>query len=590
MYHFHFPKFYLLTLFFLLFFYNIQGQKNKHRKSKFKSKANNKQLQKSKNRATDFEKQNLFFQGLNNYLLERHEESLKALLDYEKIDQRGTGSVSYLIAKIYLSMGSDLEALDYIKKAIAHSDTNLDYYDVLIAILSKANDNSKLLSVYASLFEKITDLPVNYYLNCIDLRIQLEEYSKALELILKAEVRFGWLADLMSRKAQVYQFLEKYEEALKTIEEMIKYYPEIMEYKRFKTNLLMSKKDYKQVEIYLKSSLEDNPSDETILFDLCRLYLETEEQLKLSTIAGKIFKLKNFPVKLKLVIFFSLEESLKDPDRMANFVSILSEKHPDNKDISLITASYLQKNEPRKARSYFKKVLQQEPDNYDVWLNVLRLDFTTDEYDSLVKDTEEALEYFPNKTQLYLFLGNGYIALKNYRKAKANLEYGKAVLSNSLDFDKVELNDFNRYLADTYYSLENSAKAFQLYQEILDYDSNDLHALNNYSYYLSLEKKNLDIAKIMSSKLIQLEPNNPTYLDTYGWVLFQLEEFTEALKYLQKAVDLEDEPDPVILDHLADTFFKLNNRAKAMVLWKKALQTAKSPEKEEILKKLDTNQ
>lgn len=580
-------KFIVFTMLFLLCSYNLQGQKHKGKKSKSKVKV--KRLQMAKNKVSELEKQNLFFEGLNNYLLDRPQESLRSLLAHEKIDQT-TGTVPYLVAKIYLSLELNIQALDYIEKAIARADTNLDYYDVLIAILSKANDHSKRLAVYESLFQKIPDLPVAYYLDCIALRASLEQYDKALELVLKAEERFGWLVDLSYKKAQIHQYLKQYDRALLTIEELISHYPEITEYVNFKAELLINKKDYKRAEGYLKGLLQANPDDEAALFNLCRLYLEMEENEKVRAIAEQIFRLENFPVELKLMIFFSLEQNIKEQAVIADFVDILSREHPDDKDINLTTASYLQENEPRKARLYFKKVLQQDPDNYEVWLNIIRLNFITSDYDSLVRDAEEALEYFPNKSQLYLLLGNAYMVLKNYPKAKDNLEYGKAVLTNSLDFDKSELINFNGYLADTYYNLKNSAKAFQLYQEILDYDSNNLHALNNYSYYLSLEKQSLDLAKTMSSKLIRLEPNSSTYLDTYGWVLFQSEEFTEALKYLQKAVDLEDTPDPVILDHLGDTFFKLNKKEKAIELWKEALKTAESPEKEQILKKLNSNQ
>ena len=571
---------------FLLYASNLQGQKRKQKRSKSKVKAKQYQIAKNK-QLNKSEQERLFFEGLNSYLLDRPQESLAMLLSYQKTDQQNS-TISYLIAKIYLNLNLDLQAMTYIKKAIARDQTNLYYYDILITILSKAADYPKLINLYESLFQNISKLPPSYYLECIDLKESLEQYARALELILAAQERFGWLPELIYKKAQLYKSLKQYDKALATINELINQYPEVPNYRSFKADLLLSMKNYTQAEIYFKTVLKDNPEDQIALFNLCRLYIDTENKEKIYEIVEQIFTLNDFPIELKMIILFSLE-NLADRPVMLEFLHILSQKHPNNKEVNLTTASYLQEDNPREARLYFKKVLKQDPDNYDLWLGVIRLNFLTEDYKTLIADAQEALEYFPNKSKLYMILGNAYMTLKNYQKAKDNLEYGKSVLTNSFDFDKSELTNFNSYLADAHYNLDNRTKSFQLYQEVLDYDSNNVHALNNYSYYLSLEKEKLDLAKTMSSKLIQLAPNTPSYLDTYGWVLFQSNQFEDALKYLQKAVDLDDNPDPVILDHLADTFFKLNNKAKAIEFWKKALKTAESPEKELIQEKLSNS-
>ncbi len=569
-----------IILVLLFFSSELQAQKQR-RKSKGKA-STKKQGGKKAN-----ETENLFFEGLHYFLLERPEKSLVYFLEYEKKDNQSS-TVFYIIARIYLELNQYDKSLVYIQKALKLEEDNIHYYDILLEIRLLNGEYDETLSVYDLILNKVKDPPLSYYLQYSSIASSLGNHKKALEIIEVAEKEFGWNTSLMYQKLQLYKLLKEYDNALIQGEKLIKNYPYITEYKLSQAQLLLDVEKYDETEILLNDLLKNNAEEELAQFLLCKLYNEQNKTEKAENIALQIFNKPNFNIELKLVLFFLLENYGYQTELLAEYTKIMAKYHPDSDEINILNATSLQESDPTSSRYHYKKSLAVNGDRLDIWYIVLELDFKLNQYDSLILDANNAIEYFPNNSQLYLFLGNGHLILKNYKKAKESLEFGKSILLNTSGYDSSNIKQFNSLLADIYYQLELYDKAFNTYQEILNQDEDNIHALNNYSYYLSLKKQNLNLAKTMSKKLIDLEPNSPTYLDTHGWVLYQSDNFKEALIYLEKAVKLDTDSNYVILDHLADVLFKLDQKERAIKLWKKSLDLAEPADQLDIKKKLDT--
>jgi tetratricopeptide (TPR) repeat protein len=100
-----------------------------------------------------------------------------------------------------------------------------------------------------------------------------------------------------------------------------------------------------------------------------------------------------------------------------------------------------------------------------------------------------------------------------------------------------------------YQQLEDSKKAYEIYEQALQVDPDRTSVLNNYAYYLSLEGRQLRKALKMSRRTIELEPDNATYLDTYGWLLYLLRRPKEAKPYFKHAMLYGGKDSAVVLEH-----------------------------------------
>ena len=111
-----------------------------------------------------------------------------------------------------------------------------------------------------------------------------------------------------------------------------------------------------------------------------------------------------------------------------------------------------------------------------------------------------------------------------------------------------------------YQQMENSKKAYEIYEQALQADPDRTSVLNNYAYYLSLEGRQLRKALKMSRRTIELEPDNATYLDTYGWLLYLLRRPKDAKPYFKHAMLYGGKDSAVVLEHYSKVLEALGEK------------------------------
>jgi len=192
---------------------------------------------------------------------------------------------------------------------------------------------------------------------------------------------------------------------------------------------------------------------------------------------------------------------------------------------------------------------------------------------SLVKESLEAMEYFPNQAIFYFFNGVANYNLQHYDKAIEMLEM-------SLDFvNNIELKKQTyTYLGESYYRIDELNTGFSFFDKALLLDKNDIYILNNYSYYLALKKMHLEKASEMMERCLSIDSLNSSYLDTYSWVLFNMKQYKDALHFVEKAIENGGDKSEVIIEHYGDILFKSGKKDKAILNWKKSKELGNNSE------------
>jgi tetratricopeptide (TPR) repeat protein len=239
--------------------------------------------------------------------------------------------------------------------------------------------------------------------------------------------------------------------------------------------------------------------------------------------------------------------------------------HPESAKAHFYYGDFLRlDNLFKESREAYQKSVRLDGDNYQAWTSLLDMDARLQDYDGLVKHSEEGLELFPNHAVFWYMNGVGKFFKQKYSDAVESLEQAKMLASENQEM----IVEIYKYLGEVYNAMKEYEKSDNAYEEALSMNPNETYILNNYSYYLSLRKDKLNRAKELSAKLIQISPNQPAYMDTYGWILYVMGDYKNAKILLEKAAQLSN--DGTIIEHYGDVLYKLGQVPEAIIQWQKA--------------------
>lgn len=283
---------------------------------------------------------------------------------------------------------------------------------------------------------------------------------------------------------------------------------------------------------------------------------------------------KDLDVENKVAVLTDyIQQLLAERDssqRVDNLFQVLISQHTHEKAIHELYAKYLvalQKYD--KAAEQMEYVTDIDPSNAASWVQLMMLNFITQNDSKAIYAAQKALEYNPDNLELYVDIAPVYYQMKEYDKAIDT--YNKA-LEMVDSVDSQIRSSLVGGMADAYYSRGDTAQAFQCYEEALKLDPTNSLVMNNYAYFLAVSNTDLDRAERLSALAVKADPENPTVVDTYAWVFFRKKEYKLALAYIEKAIKNSEEENAEILEHYGDILFMNGQFEQAVENWEKALK------------------
>ncbi len=253
-------------------------------------------------------------------------------------------------------------------------------------------------------------------------------------------------------------------------------------------------------------------------------------------------------------------------------MDLICEVHPNETGGHALKTEYLiKKKRYSEAREEVKIILKNDKKNYLIWEQLLQIDIEINDYTFLYQDSKQAVEYFPNYPNFFLYNGFACEKLKKYTEGIDMFEMG---LDMTIGQPQLKFQ-FLSSIAELYYQNKNYKKSFKAFDQALVIAPNNEGILNNYSYYLALRGQDLDKAIKMSKKNVDMNPDNYTYLDTYAWVLYKSKLYNDALVYIKKAINNGGDKSAIIVEHYGDILYKLTKIHEAKNQWNKAEKLGK---------------
>ena len=389
---------------------------------------------------------------------------------------------------------------------------------------------------------------------------QYDEYIKIYEpLTAKYPGDINLLADLID----VYLIIKNYDKALEKTDLFVKQAGADTRYYHILANAYMDAGKEKKALSLLDKIKAMDPNDQYINISLLEFY---EKKGKFDQAFDELIDAihnENLDFATKANIYeywFNKFQDTKGIDQQAfKAGNAFIEAYPDNQLGYLILASYyIKRDDFQNSKTMSLKALEFDHTNYGAWQYLVLSEAPLMETDSLLKHSQEALQYYPNQPVFYWFAGVSHALKKMDNEAIGYFEKGRKYV-----IEKDLLADFDSYLGDLYHSVGEEEKSFEAYDRVLRVKPDNALVLNNYAYYLSLRKERLDEAKTMAQHAVELDPDNEVYLDTYAWVLYQRGEYAAAETQMSKAVKLLKQPDKTYFQHYADILEKVNKPEKA---------------------------
>jgi tetratricopeptide (TPR) repeat protein len=466
---------------------------------------------------------------------------------------------------IYSATGDNAKAEESLGMAYQLDKKNYWYgiaYSELLSENKKFNKSLKVLKAIKKANSKET-LTIDYKL--AELYSKEKKYSRALKLLHNIESENGVSEMVSFQIIDIYKKQKRFEEAENVIRGLMKSSPDIIEYQILLAETYTEEGDSASaLKTYEKAYLSDS-SNIYAITNLADLYSGLGKDEKAYYFLSRAFLNSDIPVgsKIQTMMYLNKDRELikKNRDFIKPMVDNLLSEYPDNMDIKTVAYDFYNGIEEHSiALSLIKDILNQKKDDYIIWQQAIYNASMLENYDEIITIGLEALNYFPNKNELYLFVGMAYFQKHDYLLAFNTLRDSFRKIK---DDDELRLQ-YLLFLSEASYKAGFKTEAYDYYEQLIVADpANDL-IKNNYSYYLALDSSNLLRAKELSYKTIQRNPENSTFLDTYAWILYKIGDFGSAKYYAEKAVVINNVSDPDIIFHYAEILLASGEKSQAL--------------------------
>lgn len=478
----------------------------------------------------------------------------------------------YELANIYYFREEYEKAVEYSKMAIENNKTNKWYYKQLAQFYFQNEDIPGAIQIYESMHQNIVPDEESLYI-LAQLYFQNNQFKKGLDIYEIIENIIGIDYEIIHDKKEIYIHMGEYELAYNEVLRLVNTYPDDYEPHLMMADLYSRIGMHEEAEKKYIEILNLDEGNVTALINMIFYKLENAEYSEGIEYLKKAVIHEEIETEKKNEILFSSFEyiDLKKYFSQLNEIIFKIETADENQKQAnaVIAEFYIRAGKFREALKYIYKLIEEEPDNYYFREQLLFVLSYIDDHEAILKESDEAMKYFPEDPIILYFNGFANYVLENIADAKKSFLKSISFLSD----EETELSaQVHAYIGEIYNNLEEYDRSDHFFRKSIQLDSNNLTTLNNYAYFLALREDNLDKAEKLSRIAVEADSKNYAFLDTYAWIMYIMNDYETALIYIEKAYHNSGSENPEILEHYGDILIKSQNVEDAVNKWIKAIE------------------
>jgi len=299
----------------------------------------------------------------------------------------------------------------------------------------------------------------------------------------------------------------------------------------------------------------------TIRKRLVDLYSDTDQYVKLITVAREILSADYYETGVRRSLGFALYKTGDSTDALNEFL-IASRLNPvDTYSRFYVGKIYLENGRYAEAQQEIEQALRINPDFLELWIYLGFVRIDKRDFPGARSAFSEAAHRGADPSEVYYLLG--FTTELENRSAEAYQDYRKALTLNPKNISALQA------LANFCDREDRKAEALTVFYQIMKIDTLNSTALNYVGYTLAEKAESLDYALALIDRALEIEPDNGYIIDSRGWVYYQQGRYEEARDELERANRVV--ADAVVLEHLGDTYLKLGETNRARETYEKAL-------------------
>ena len=397
-----------------------------------------------------------FFEALAQRGIENYD---KAIVAIQKCLEKEPKNPAFL----YELGKNQLDAKDYVaaeitfKSAVEIDNKQRWYWNGLYDVYYETKNFDKAIGVV----QKLIEFDPNMREDLVSLYMNTDQKEKALYLLKEMEASSHLTKTMEFYKLKLESSKEFASPKKETLEKGIKEHPK---YEQNYIDLISLYLSFNQEEKAFEVARvleKEIPNSDWAHVSLVKFYLASNDGINASKSMFKVLMNSKIDLKIKHRVFNEfLIFAVKNPTFFTDVDAAIPyfDNDPEIAVAKEVAKFFWKKSDLDKAIYYFEIAIKKSPDDIESLNYFLEVLQQKQDYQRLVVKATECIELFPTQPNYYYYAGLGYNQLKNYKKAKENLE-------NGLDFVIEDLKleaDFYEQLVISCEFL-NDLKAKQLY-------------------------------------------------------------------------------------------------------------------------------
>ena len=370
----------------------------------------------------DDQLENNFYEAMKQRGIENYDKAIVAI--QKCIEKEPTNAAfQYELGKNYLSLKNYVNAESAFKKAVELDNKQRWYWNGLYDVYYQTKDFQKSIPIV----EKLIEFDANMKEDLVSLYMNTNQHAKAFELLNNMESSSKLTRTMEFYKLRLLETNKLAKPQKEQLEDAIKKNPKVeqnyIDLIVFYTNLNQEEKAFevaKQLE-------REIPSSDWAHVSLVKFHLNNNDGENASKSMFKVLENDRMDLKIKHRVFnefliFAVKNStyLKEIDKAIPYFD-------NDKEINVakeVAKFFWKKNDLEKTAYYFEKGIKRNSDDVEAMELYLEVLIQKQDFLLVTKKSEEYLESFPTQSGFYFYAGLGYNQLKEYKKAKNNLENG----------------------------------------------------------------------------------------------------------------------------------------------------------------------
>ncbi len=478
----------------------------------------------------------------------------------------------YELAKLYALKKNDEKAMRYIKSALNLAPGNTWYNSMLADILVHQSDYEGASKVYNQLIKNDPENDDLYFEQAY-LFAKGDRPEEAIRIYNMLEGRIGVNPEISKQKYDLYMRADQPKKGLEELQKLTNTHSKNPAY------LLLLAQHHERMgakekasKVYKKILTIDTENPNATLA-LAELYQDQGETVKyLRSMSGVFSNPKvDIDLKIKEIVPYIKEvsESKDQALRMEaiKLTELLTQTHPDEAKAFSVHGDMLNYcDKPIEALKQYEQAVALESNAFVVWEQIFFINSALNQPEALLKNTEDALELFPNQPAVHFFNGLSLGQLKRHREALVSLEEALLMVGRNKSLKEQILIQ----MGVNFGHLGKHEKSDGAFEEALSLNDKSPLALNNYAYHLALRGEDIKRAEEMVQQALKELPDDPSIQDTYGWILYKKKKYKDAEKWIKKAIDNGAANNPLVLENYGNVMYQLNDIEQALQYWELA--------------------